>query len=1107
MIRDWTRVKELLAEAASLDSRSKRKAYLDFVCAGDEELRAELEKLLRAHDQAGDFLESPLNSTPATIEMDPLRTEQIGDRIGPYRLIQQIGEGGCGVVYLAEQEHPFRRKVALKVIKLGMDTKSVIARFEAERQALALMDHPSIATVLDAGATSTGRPYFVMELVQGIKITQFCDQNQLSIEQRLHLFVQVCHALQHAHQKGIIHRDIKPSNILVTIHEGVPLPKVIDFGIAKATAQRLIEKTLVTAPDQLMGTPAYMSPEQTHMGALDVDTRSDVYGLGVLLYELLTGCTPFDQKELAAAGPDDMRRIIREQEPMRPSTRITTLKAPGQQGGGTDPRRVSELILSDLDWIVMRCLEKDRTRRYETASSLADDVQRHLNNEPVVACPPSRSYRFRKLVRRNRRTFVSGGLIALALVAGLGFSLWALANERMARRQALVAEGKAQAETAKSRQVAGLLKEMLQGVGPSAALGRDTTLLREILDGTAERVGKSLKDQPEVEAELRMTLGQVYYALGDFDKAEEMSRDALRIRRGLWGNMNTNVADSLHQLGWHVLCRKSDLAEGSALLQEALLIRTNLLGPEHMQIASLFLALGEARMFENKPREAEALFRSSLRMQKRLAGSRHADVAETLSSLSTALSSLGKLAEAEQAVREALVILSRLPKDERTEMLLSTVQIRLSGVLAMEGKREEAVRMAREAVALARRTYGNEHPNVAIIAHNLGIALIDANQLDEAETVVREALALTQRTLGEDQPRSAWCLESLGEVMRKTGRLAEAETAFRQSLAIWEQRRHSNAHGLRAKLVAVLREEHKFAEIEVIRRGELEAARKSRDPQRLWPALRFMGEYLVEQGRFDEAQPFFREAVEQVRALPPSDAALRFLLQLIQLYCREGRVAEAEPLLDGAIRIAEGLPRSPALADALWFRANQLVVLQVWLGKAAESTATRRQAVEWAMNQPGPAIAERAAKTVCFHPLTDSNLLHTALVLARRATETGWTNVYYPWYQLSLGMAEYRNGHYAEAERALIAATEGGTNTYRSQILTGTANYYRVMSLAHQRHRQGAQQLFLENEARMKPFPTLRWPLAGGVDHDDLVLWLAYKEAKSLLAATSPDQP
>jgi serine/threonine protein kinase/Tfp pilus assembly protein PilF len=1105
MIRDWTRVKELLAEAASLDSGPERKAYLDLACAGEPELRAELEKLLRAHTHAGDFLEPPfLNFPPAFLEMDPPRTEQIGDFIGPYKLIRQIGEGGCGVVYMAEQDHPFRRRVALKVIKLGMDTKSVIARFEAERQALALMDHPGIATVLDAGATGAGRPYFVMELVQGIKITQFCDQHQMSIEQRLHLFVQVCHALQHAHQKGIIHRDIKPSNILVTIHEGVPLPKVIDFGIAKATAQRLTEKTLITASDQLMGTPAYMSPEQTHMGAIDVDTRSDVYGLGVLLYELLTGCTPFGQKELAAAGPDDMRRIIREQEPVRPSTRVTTVKAPARERGGSEPRRGIEMISSDLDWIVMRCLEKDRTRRYGTALSLADDVQRHLNNEPVVACPPSRIYRLRKLVRRNQAAFLSGAFIALALVAGLGFSLWALGNERAARRQALASELKAQAETAKSREVAGLLKEMLQGVGPSAALGRDTTMLREILDHTAERIGRGLKDQPEVEAELRMTLGQVYYALGDFDKAEEMSRDALRIRRSLWGNMNTNVADSLQQLGWHVLCRKSDLAEGSALLQEALLIRTNLLGPEHMQIASLFLALGEARMFENKPREAEALFRSSLRMQKRLAGSRHADVAETLSCLSAALSSLGKLDAAEQAVREALAILSRLPKDERTKMLLSTVQIRLSGVLAMEGKREEAVQMAREAVALARRTYGNEHPNVAIIAHNLGVALIDANQLEEAETVVREALDLTRRTLGEDQPRSAWCLESLGEVMRKTGRLAEAETAFRQSLAIWEQRHHSNADALRIKLVTLLREERKFAEIEVIRRTELEAARKSRDPQRLWTALRFMGEYLVEQGRFDEAGPFFREAVEQVGALPPSDASLRFLLQLIQLYCREGRVAEAAPLLEDALKIADGLPRSAALAELVWFRANQVAVFQVWLGKTAESAATRRRAVQWAMNQPGAAIAERGSKIVTFHPLADTNLLHIALVLARRATEIGWTNGYYPWYQLSLGMAEYRNGHYTQAERTLAETVRGGTNTYRPQILNGTADYYRVMCLAQQGKLKGAQQLFLESEARMKPFPAVNWPLAGGVDHDDLVLWLAYIEAKNLLAAPAP---
>src|SRR6476469_435531 len=377
----------------------ERAACLDEACAGDAALRQRVEELLRAGEEAGEFLQDPARgaqrpahaSISSTLLLSSTPGEKAGDRIGHYKLLQQIGEGGCGIVYMAEQEEPVRRRVALKVIKLGMDTKSVIARFEAERQALALMDHPNIAKVLDAGATDTGRLYFVMELVRGIKITDYCDQNNLSTEERLRLFTQVCQAIQHAHQKGIIHRDIKPSNILVTISEpGSPgCPKVIDFGIAKATTgQRLTDNTVVTAFEQFIGTPAYMRPEQAMMTSLDIDTRTDIYALGVLLYELLTGQTPVDAKDLRAAGLDAMRHIIREQEPARPSTRLSTLLAAdltivaGHRHA--EPPRLIHLIRGDLDWIVMKALEKDRTRRYDTANSLAMDIERYLHCEPVL---------------------------------------------------------------------------------------------------------------------------------------------------------------------------------------------------------------------------------------------------------------------------------------------------------------------------------------------------------------------------------------------------------------------------------------------------------------------------------------------------------------------------------------------------------------------------------------------------------------------------------------------------------------------------------------------------------------------------------------------------
>ena len=433
-------VKEIFADALEKANAVERAAYLTQACGNDVQLRQQVEALLQADEKAGGFLEEPAAASPGgTIVVSTPLTEKPGDRIGHFKLLQQIGEGGCGVVYMAEQEQPIRRRVALKVIKLGMDTKAVIARFEAERQALALMDHPNIAKVLDAGATETGRPYFVMELVRGIKITEYCDQNNLSTDERLDLFVQICHAIQHAHQKGIIHRDIKPSNILVTVHDGKPLPKIIDFGIAKATSgQVLTDKTLFTAFEQFIGTPAYMSPEQAEMSTLDIDTRSDIYALGVLLYELLTGRTPLDQEELLAAGLSEMRRIIREKEPLRPSTRISTLEATDQttvaKRRHSEPPQLIHLVRGDLDWIVMKCLEKDRTRRYETANGLAHDILCHLNNEPVLARPPSKLYRFEKAFRRHKLGFAAGTAIVAALILGvIGTTLGLIRAEKQTR--------------------------------------------------------------------------------------------------------------------------------------------------------------------------------------------------------------------------------------------------------------------------------------------------------------------------------------------------------------------------------------------------------------------------------------------------------------------------------------------------------------------------------------------------------------------------------------------------------------------------------------------------------------------------------------------------
>jgi serine/threonine protein kinase len=544
------KAERIFSSALKIESPEQRNMLLDHECGGDATLRSSVEKLLARQPDVIKFFGSFQKDGVLRLPMEELaeslaampevadrknteaaEDEIIGSSIGPYKLLQKIGEGGCGVVYMAEQEKPVRRRVALKIIKLGMDTKSVIARFNAERQALAMMDHPNIARVLEAGATDTGRPYFVMELVRGIKITEMCDANNYDLRQRLEMFVQVCLAVQHAHQKGIIHRDIKPSNILVTMRDGVPVPKVIDFGIAKATGgERLTDMTVFTAYEQFIGTPAYMSPEQAEMSELDVDTRSDIYSLGVLLYELMTGRQPFDQKELLQAGLIEMRRTLREREPLRPSTRVAELDADDLTQTAIHRRveapRLRLLLKGDLDWIVMKALEKDRNRRYQTANGLAMDVQRYLNNEPVLARPPSRLYRFQKLVRRNRAVFISVAAVSLALIAGFGTSTWLFFKEREARFK----EQEARREAQRGREAEAQLRRKAEA---HEIIAQAVSLIEKNQFDKADRLVGSIpsSDAADVGMEVFRPLGDWAAQKGNWRRAAEYYSVVVRLDR------------------------------------------------------------------------------------------------------------------------------------------------------------------------------------------------------------------------------------------------------------------------------------------------------------------------------------------------------------------------------------------------------------------------------------------------------------------------------------------------------------------------------------------------------------------------------------------------
>jgi serine/threonine protein kinase len=763
--------------ASEIAPGAGRQAYLDQACRDDAALRANVEELLRVEESAGGFLADPKHET--TIQIVPV-TEREGALIGRYKLLEKVGEGGCGVVFVAEQTEPVRRRVALKVIKLGMDTKQVVARFEAERQALAMMDHPNIAKVLDAGATEQGRPYFVMELVRGIKITDYCDQAHLTTNERIGLFIKVCQAIQHAHQKGIIHRDIKPSNILVTLHDGVPVPKVIDFGIAKATEGRLTDATVYTQLHQFIGTPAYMSPEQAEMSGLDIDTRSDIYSLGVLLYELLAGSTPFDAKELISLGIDAMRKTIREKEPMRPSTRFATLQAQEltttAKLRSTDTSKLVNQLKGDLDWIVMKCLEKDRTRRYDTANGLAMDLQRHFGNEPVVARPPSTMYRMQKFMRRNKLAFAAGTAIAAMLVLGLAASLWQAARADREARRAVAAERQATAKAAaeraareESEAVSKFMTEVFQSPNPTRR-GRNITVA-DTLDRAVTNVDHELAAHPGVQARLLVTLGDTYYALGLSRQAIPLMERARDYYVKNFGLEHTNTLPIMSELA---LCYDDvgRLDEALKMQEQVLAVRRKVSGPEHPGTLNSMNNLASSYEMAGRREEALKLREEVLALDRKVLGPENPETLNSMNNLATSYDMAGRREEALKLREEVLALRREVNGPEHPDTFRAMGNLSVSYDEA--GRHHESLKLREEALTLARKVLGPEHPDTLSTMNNLAISYQMAGRQDEALKLCVEVLSLRRKVNGPEHPDTFRAMRNLANSYDASGRKDES---------------------------------------------------------------------------------------------------------------------------------------------------------------------------------------------------------------------------------------------------------------------------------------------------------------------------------------------